>query len=333
MRLGALVVAAMIACGSGAAFGQTPAEPLAEEAPKPFDDPTPFAGPIPTVEEVMERLRGMLGAVSPFGPAGAATVSSSSDIRRGDVIIAVPVAPRRVGRLENDLVQRGNLFSRDRVVLPAGAPVFYTTFRYQLISGYGVVLQQRDYDAWCGVVREGRRERERGYCALQAPGFNDVGVVNAGSPYMPGQLAGPHPGSPVTVREDPSALAEFPRLEMTYTFVEFDETDADVRRGVRVDGGAVQETNNVSLRREPDGSSVLSVAGGEIRLLRTDSRREARIEVTTPPSAYDPGEEDVQLRLLAEAVVARLRARAASGEAWPTPPPPQSAEPPPPAQP
>lgn len=288
----------------------------AQEAPQPQPatvsesaQPKP-PEPVPTVEEVMERLRNILGMFSPMGAAGQATVTEATEIRRGDLIIASPVQPRRVGRLREDLVDRG-LFGGNRLLLPAGTPVYQTRFIYS-VTNYGVVISRTEYDAWCGtVVQQGRRrERMRGFCALQAGALNQYGEVIGGSPYWGRTLSGPFPASTVNIDEDPAVLAEFPRLELTYTFVEFDENDADVRRGIRVDGGEVIELENVSLAREPDGASMLRAAGGEIRITRTDNRRVARIEVVKAPVAYDVAEEEAQIRLIAERFVAEAQARA-----------------------
>jgi hypothetical protein len=252
-------------------------------------------------------------------------VTDAAEIRRGDLIIASPVQPRRVGRIREDLVDRG-LFGGGRVLLPAGTPVYQTRFIYS-VTNYGVVISRTEYDAWCGTaVQQGRRrERMRGFCALQAGALNQYGEVIGGSPYWGRTLSGPFPASTVNIDEDPAVLAEFPRLELTYTFVEFDDNDADVRRGIRVDGGEIIELENVSLAREPDGASLLRAAGGEIRIVRGDNRRTARIEVVKAPEAYDVAEEEAQIRLIAERFVAEAQARAdaaaAANQAAPTPAP------------
>lgn len=281
--------------------------------------------PVPTVDEVMERLRALLGTFSPMGPAGQATVTDAAEIRRGDLIIASPVQPRRVGRLREDLIDRG-LFGGGRTLLRAGTPVYQTRFVYSITS-YGVVVSRTEYDAWCGTaVEEGRRrQRTRGYCALQAGSLHQFGEVIGGSPYWGRTLSGPAPASAVTIDEDAAVLAEFPRLELTDTFVEFDEDDADIRRGIRIDGGEIIELENISLARGQGGASLLRAAGGEIRILRTDNRRVARIEVVKPPEAYDVAEEEAQLRLIAERFVAQAQARAdaaaaAAAQTQPTPP-------------
>jgi hypothetical protein len=297
--------------------GKTPS------APGAAGDAASLLGLTPdlTVEQVMERLRRVLGLFSPFGPAGEAVVTSAAETRRGDVIVAVPVSPRRVGRLATDLVQQGTMFARERVVMPAGTPVYFTRFQYTVTSGYGVILQSREYDAWCGVVTEGRRQRQVSYCALESGGLRHVSTSIGGSPYWPRNMTAPVAANAFAITEDQSVVSEFPRLELTYTFVEFDETDADVRRGVRVNGGEVVELNNVSLVRQRDGSSVLRVAGGELRIERTGSRRVAHVAVATAPRAYNPDEEEAQLRLIAEAFVARMQAQRAA--AAPAPPQPQ----------
>lgn len=272
-----------------------------------------------TVEETMERLRQVMGSFSPLGPAGDAVVTDAPTIRRGDLIIAAPVAPRRVGRLGSDLIQTGGLIGRGRVLMPAGTPVYYTRFRYTVTYNY-TVITNTEYEAWCGVVTEerGRRSREVGYCALIAGGLRQVSTAVGGSPYWPRTLDTPVNAS-FTIVEDQGALAEFPRLELTYTFVEFDEEDADVRRGVRVNNGEVIEISNVSLARRADGASLLRAAGGELLVHRTDRRREARVEVLTAPDAYSPDEEEAQLRLIAELIVQRRLARQAAAAAAPAP--------------
>jgi len=146
-----------------------------------------------------------------------------------------------------------------------------------------------------------------------------VSSAVGGSPYWPRTLNPPVNANDFEIVEDPAALAEFPPLELVYTFVEFDENDADVRRGVRVGGGEVVEINNVSLQRQDDGSSLLRVAGGVLRLNRTEQRRTARISVDTAPSTYDPAEEEVALRALAEALVQRARNQQATPPASPAP--------------
>lgn len=315
------IAAALVgACLVGGAAAQE--APQAQPAPVTEPAPQKPPEPVPTVEEVMERLRSILGMFSPMGPAGLATVTDAAEIRRGDLIIASPVQPRRVGRIREDLVDRG-LFGGGRVLLPAGTPVYQTRFIYS-VTNYGVVISRTEYDAWCGtVVQEGRRrERMRGYCALQAGALNQYGEVIGGSPYWGRTLSGPFPASAVSIDEDPAVLADFPRLELTYTFVEFDEEDADVRRGIRVDGGEIIELENVSLAREPDGASMLRAAGGEIRIIRTENRRAARIEVVKAPEAYDVAEEEAQIRLIAERFVAEAQARAdAAASAQPPPAP------------
>lgn len=312
----AIVALTLWAGGVWAQEPPSPAQPAEEAAvqEKPAEPPA-----VPTVEEMMERIRGLLGMANPMVSAGEAVVATGAEIRRGDVIVAVPVQPRRVGRLENDLLAAGGWLTRERLLLPAGTPVYQTRFTYRVTSNYGVVITSRDYEAWCGVVadNEARRPRQRGYCALQSRGKHDAGEVTGGSPYMGRTLIGPFAANEVAINEDPAVVAEFPRMELIYTFVEFDENDADVRRGVRVDGGEVIELNNVSLARQTDGASLLRAAGGEIRIVRTDNRRTARIEVVRAPRAFDPDEEEAQLRQLAGRLVEAARRRAAAAAAGP----------------
>jgi hypothetical protein len=321
-RFRSLIVAALLMAAPVAASAQD----APSTGPKPpaapggaVADPLGFTTE-PTVEQVMDRLRSMLGGFSPFAPAGTAQVTQQAEIERGDIIVALPVQPRRVGRLRVPLVSERTMFRRERTLMPAGTPVFFTRFHYTVTSGYGALIQSTDYDAWCGVVR-GDSGRPTGYCALSSNGaMHAYGEVLGGSPYLPSSLSGPFGGAAVEVDEDPAVLSEFPRLWLTYTFVEFDNNDADVRRGVRVGPtGAVVETNNVSLRRDVTGASTLNIAGGVIRIQRTGERRRASIEVVTPPTAYNLEEEEAELRTLATAYVARWRALHGGGAAAPVP--------------
>jgi hypothetical protein len=329
-RLRSLLVAVLLVAAPVAASAQdAPAGPKPEGAPGAVADPLGFTTE-PTVEDVMDRLRALLGGFSPFAPAGPALVTDQAEIERGDVIVALPVQPRRVGRLRFPLVSERTMFRRAQTLMPAGTPVFYTRFHYTVTSGYGAIIQSTDYDAWCGVVR-GDSARPTGYCALSSNGaMHAYGEVIGGSPYLPSSLSGPFNAAAIEVDEDPAVLSEFPRLFLTYTFVEFDNDDADVRRGVRVGPtGAVIETNNVSLRRETTGASNLKIGSGEIRIQRTGDRRRARIEVVTPPQAYNLEEEEAELRLLAAAYVARWRLTHGATAETPVPvtpaPPPEAA--------
>jgi hypothetical protein len=180
----------------------------------------------------------------------------------------------------------------------------------------------------CGVVEQERRRqptREVGWCALINGATYAVSSAVGGSPYWPRTMNPPVNASEFSITEDAVVLTEFPQLELVYTFVEFDREDADVRRGVRVDGGEIIELSNVSLMRQEDGASLLRVAGGELAIHRTENRRQARIEVLTAPTTYNPDEEEAALRTLAEALVARAQAQRAQREAQGVAPDPEPA--------
>lgn len=220
-------------------------------------------------------------------PTGQPVVATG-EVGHGDVIVAIPTRPSRVGRLRENLIDQSFL-GGNSITLRAGTPVYRTTFHYVDVSRYGNVRGQTFYEAWCGVVPEqvGRRN-PRAYCALRAPGINHLSPVLGGSPYWRPTLFPPLPANAVTIEEDPAVLAEFPRLEVTYTFVEFDEHDADLRIGSRINGGRVVEVEDISVPSNSDGSSVLRVAGVEIWLTRGSNRRTAFVDVVTPDAPPVP---------------------------------------------
>ncbi|MBL8546959.1 MAG: hypothetical protein JNL81_10880 [Hyphomonadaceae bacterium] len=299
-------LAAAVFCYALSADAQLPAMQNGVERGKPeLVAPTEE---IPTVDEMMERMRHVERMRDGF-VTGDVVLTNAETVRRGDVIASVSVRPARVGRLDNDLM-RGNAvqdllssgpIDRGTVVLPAGTPVYHTTMQYDIMYG-GMTTNSLRYDAWCGVAQS--TSGQSAYCALSNGQSYRVAEPRP-SPYMPTTMTDPVIASAFSVTEDPEVARELPQLELVYTFMEFDETDLDVRRSLRVNGSDVRgaQTMNVSLRR--DGSALLPIAGGHVRVIGS---RAASVEQVAPDTAA----QEARLRQLAERMVADMRARAAA---------------------
>jgi hypothetical protein len=221
--------------------------------------------------------------------------------RSGALIASLPVRYQKVGFLERPLV-RDRPLGPSRVVLASNSPVFATRFA----SGDPA---QRLVGAWCGVAPEDGRPT--GFCLLDMrAGPQAAEITRGGSPYMPREIAAWYPTDHVGVREDASAQTAMPAMEITYGFTEFDTHDVDVMTGVRVAGGAILPNYNLSLPREADGSAIIHIGGGALRLRPGPTRRDVIVEQVAPVMAYNPQSDEAELRILAGRIHERLIARA-----------------------
>lgn len=279
-----------------------PVQPPAEQPQvQPSQPPQaePVARRVPSLEAIMARLRERAEARRTLEAAEAAPIARTGAAERGALIAALPVRYKRVGYLQGDLVL-DTLFTRARVVLPRYARVYATRF----LMGEGYRVER--VEAWCGVAPEAGRPT--GFCLLDMESGPQVAETpRVTSPYMPRELGNWHSTEAVEVLEDARAQADLPTLELTYVFTEFDAHDVDVMTGVRVDGGEIVDNYNLSLPRAADGSALLRVGGGALRIRPGADRRSALVEQVAPLIGYNAHvEDDEALRAMAERIRARM---------------------------
>jgi hypothetical protein len=73
------------------------------------------------------------------------------DLSAGEVIARVPMRYGATGRITQDVIGDNGAFTRDRVIIPAGTPVFAVTFAHT--SQYAPTSPRR-VTYWCGALEE-----------------------------------------------------------------------------------------------------------------------------------------------------------------------------------
>jgi hypothetical protein len=278
--LGACLAAALM-CLSGAASAQTP-----EPAREPEQQPAPFLQGL-TVDDIVARLRDRPFDLGMFSFKAGAATAPSAEVRRRDVVLALPVQYARVGYLQQGV----RLIDAGRVAIPGGTAMFARTMRFE---GSVSDAQSR---AWCAVVADDRA-RPTGRCVVQTPtGAAVRSPEAAASAHVPIALSEPHsPSTPALVNEDPAAASAFPPMELVYTFQGWDHEAVYLERGVRVEG-RITKLANVRVPRNQDGSAILFEIGGALKLRPGRTLSSANAEI------IEPFETEADLRRAAEAIL------------------------------
>jgi hypothetical protein len=235
--------------------------------------------PVPAPESAADIPPPSFTAISALKSAGAVSVHAPGPIARGDVILALPVTHGLTGALRQEVKKMG-LFSKDSI--PAGSPVF----GIPMSGDHGPEI------IWCAPRSKTQGDKTLwNTTCFPKGGFTPNLWVPVYVPLFPTYLSYPvnstHGATEVLVEQK---AVDFPALKLTFTFTEWDKTDADVF--VSVDAPGVKNpVRNRSLPRLPDGSVRLKALGGEFKLtpVGTD-RHAATLEVITPPS-IDAGPE------------------------------------------
>ncbi len=211
-------------------------------------------------------------AVSSLKSVGAPSVHSAGPLKRGDVIVGLPVTHGLTGVLRQ-AAQKSGL--ADRPSIPAGAVV------------YGIPMSEhlRQSITWCAPTDVSRPDKPA-WSAVCFPQADD-GVhrwVSPLQPLFPTSLLFSTRSPTASVVDVERKPVDLPVMQLAFKFAKWDTNDAIVV--VSVDApGADGFVDNHRLRRLPDGSARLRVFGGEFKLtpIGTD-RNAAMLEVVTPPS-------------------------------------------------
>lgn len=177
---------------------------------------------------------------------------SQPEARKGQAFLSVSARHRQVGFLENDIRGTG-IVNSDRIVIPRGTPVYGAAF------GSDRSPAGRQYEGWCGVVRE--NAVERGYCLLREGSGFVLGVLpRNGSFYLPIRLAdyGLRPVTTPQVRVDDAALAHFPMITFSYALDAWRPTSVALQRSATINGLSI-DLGSQRFERTMDGNASFSV--------------------------------------------------------------------------
>jgi len=262
--------AAIIAATSLAAtaHGQEPAPQSAPQAP-------PQAAPQPASEpgagsEAPPPLT--FPATALLDAAGPPEQHADGPIKRGVVLLSLPVTHAQTGVLRQDVKKLG-LFAK--ASLPAGTPVFGLPMTGS--QGFNVI--------WCAPRSQTRGDKIAwSTTCFPKDAANMTRWVDVYEPLFPIYLSfsanGTHGATEVTIEPKRVAL---PVMRLTFTFTEWDKDDADIFISVE-SPGTRGPIGNRSLPRLADGSVRLKAFGGEFKLTQVGTDRHAALlEVITPP--------------------------------------------------
>lgn len=211
-------------------------------------------------------------AVAVLKSVGAPSVHSAGLLKRGDVIVGLPVTHGLTGVLRQAAQKSG---FANRPSIPAGAVVY----------GIPVSEHLRQSITWCAPTDVSHPDKPAwdAVCFPQA----DDGIYRWISPLQP-----LFPTSFLFSTRSPTASVvdverkpvDLPVMQLVFKFAKWGANDAIVV--VSVDApGADGFIDNRSLRRLPDGSARLNAFGGEFKLTPVGTDRNAAVlEVITPPS-------------------------------------------------
>lgn len=219
------------------------------------------------------------GYTGPLFPAGEPAVAGG-EIGKGGAILTVPVRFSFTGVLEAPVTPVG-WFVKDEP-LPAGQPMF------AMIYGR---MWRPDADAvvvWCTHRKAPSKSEPNRWKTICLP-KTQVGTYLWTEPFtlLPFRLSSDRSDNsvrPPTVKAGPADFG-VPMI-FSYRLLEFDAKDADINLYLSVDGYEtwIGQTN---LPRQADGSVVMPILGGAVRLVPT-GKKTARAEVIAPLSASSP---------------------------------------------
>ena len=217
------------------------------------------------------------GYTGPLFPNGEAVVNTG-EIGKTDPIVSIPVRYSFTGVLEEPVRNIALLSGTEP--LPAGQPMFAV-----------IMANQRGETVrfWCTHRLRPLKNMPKArttICLPQLP--NGAYLWTIEGSLLPSYLTlnRSNGASPPKVKLGPADFGS--QMTLSYRLVEFDAKDVDIDLYLSIDG---YETGvgQIHLTRQPDGSALLPLMGGVIRLTQDGKdRKSARAEVLAPLSATSP---------------------------------------------
>lgn len=255
-------------------WGSSTPLPVATPAPPPaatWTQPSIVADGHPASDAVAPRAE-QSGDPKHWTRLAAEPVVSATEVRAGEALLTFQVAHLYTGHLVAEPDRVAGALSGVRII-PAGSPV------------YGLPLNGEF--SWCAPRKVALKGGSRWDADCFVPHWLYPGLYSHGSSTGQGLLVASARGNggairtPV-VRTGPVDFGEYPSLY--YRFGGWE------KRSVRIklDAGGNRHTKPIDYiwaPREPDGSAVLKVLDGELRLVPAgEGLKSVRIEVIRPPS-------------------------------------------------
>lgn len=275
MKASVLAAALAAAAGSGAlAQEQVKITGWAsQQAGGETPPPTPWnALPIEPAQAAAPPEPKVSGKPKQWTRLAGAPVVAQGELRVGEPILTLPVAHLYTGRLAAEPDRFAGVFSGIRVI-PAGSPVYALPLGGEL--------------SWCAPrKRTGKDGSTRWDADCFVPHVIYPGLYSYASGTGNGLLVGqakPNGGAIYTppIRQEPVDFGEYPKLY--YRFNGWDKKSASLR----IDAGnhIGRPIDYVRASRGPDGSAILKVLDGELRLVPAGKGgKSVIVEVIRPPS-------------------------------------------------
>jgi protein TonB len=234
------------------------------------------------VEEVVARLSDGPNEWAMFAFGEGEPVAARGGVRRGGVVLALPVRHARTGYLQNDVRLDGS----GEIVLASGTAMFEQVPRGQAPAIVGARV-------WCAPVAE------RALCVRNSPQGGGAVAQGEGAAYAPRSLSSAQtPSTSARVAVDPEAASRFPYMEFVYSFVRWDDAYMYLEQGLRVDGRIVR-LGELRAPRRPN-SALVNAGRGAVRIRPGTDAYSGLVSLATPRL-----DEAAHLRRAAEAI-ARL---------------------------
>ncbi len=198
-------------------------------------------------------------------------VRIASEVRRGEAIVSMGVTHLRTGVLQNELRRNNALVS----VIRAGVPGFY--------AGRFASDQTIPGEMWC-FARNAENLEAGARCIVSSGPLLWREAGDPTNPYFPvaaevNPLAPPLPIPEIA--EQPVQV--HPDLRAAYIFRGWGDDYVDVQ--LQLGGRPIMAVGmSRRIRLESDGSALLAIPNGLIRIERA-SRRSARVSLVEPPTA------------------------------------------------
>jgi protein TonB len=202
-------------------------------------------------------------------------------VKRGGVVLALPVRHARTGYLQNDVRLDGS----GEIVLARGTAMFEHIARGEAANARARV--------WCAPAAE------RALCVRNSPEGGGAVAQGEGAPYAPRSLSPAQtPSTSARVAVDPVAASAFPTMEFTFSFVRWDDAYMYLDQGLRANGRIVK-LGELRAPRRPS-SAVLNAGRGAVRIRPGSDSYSGLVSAAAPRL-----DEASHLRRAAEAI-ARL---------------------------
>ena len=178
---------------------------------------------------------------------------NEGEVKEGEVVFAMPARYARTGRVTNTVTGRPSLnFYSGNSSIPAGTPVFSGRF-----EGVGEV--------WCAV--HDWHEALRTVCFQTRSSGTAITLVGSAYTGFALERNSALEEAPEVI-DDPSAVDDFPDMEMVYVFDRWRRAEVRLRKGLRVNG-AIHWLETVAYDRAANGSTSFRMGQNVIRLSPT----------------------------------------------------------------